>query len=76
MPIQHLLEEASFDPEEIRRLTIAYEATLELLRLIDRADPVCELIAAKIIKVYREGERDPARICARAIKDLGIPMPE
>jgi hypothetical protein len=71
-----LLQEASFGPEEIKGLTLAYEATLALLHLKDGTDPVCELIAAKIIKVYREGERDPARICARAIKDLGIPMPE
>ena len=76
MPIQRLLEEASFDPEEIRRLTLAYEATLALLVLKDRTDPVCELIAAKIIKVYRDGERDPAHICVRAIKELGIPVPE
>jgi hypothetical protein len=49
---------------------------LKLLRLHDRTDPVCELIAAKIVQVFRMGERDPARICARAIKELGIPMPE
>jgi hypothetical protein len=47
-----------------------------MLRIMDRTDPVCELIVRKIIKVYRLGESDPARICARAIKELGIPMPE
>jgi hypothetical protein len=73
--IQRLLQQASFGPAEISVLTNAYEATLELLRLRDRADPLCELIAAKIILVYRTGERDPAKICARAIKELGIPMP-
>jgi hypothetical protein len=71
--IQRLLREASFGPDDIRRLTAAYEGTLDLLRLLDRTDPVTELIAAKIIQVYRMGERDPPRICARA---LGIPMPE
>jgi hypothetical protein len=74
--IQRLLREASFGPDDIRRLTAAYEGTLDLLRLLDRTDPVTELIAAKIIQVYRMGERDPPRICARAIKELGIPMPE
>lgn len=76
MPILRHLQEESFGPDEIKVLTAAYEAALELLRLKDRTDPVCELIAEKIIKVYRLGETDPARICARAIKDLGIPMPE
>jgi hypothetical protein len=74
--IQRLLREASFGPDDIRLLTAAYEGTLDLLRLLDRTDPVTELIAAKIIQVYRMGERDPPRICARAIKELGIPMPE
>lgn len=76
MPIQRLLQEASFDPEDVRRLISAYEAALELLQLRDRADPVCELVAAKIIQVYRKGERDPPHICATAIEELGIPMPE
>jgi hypothetical protein len=74
--IQRLLREASFGPDDIRRLTAAYEGTLDLLRLQDRTDPVTELIAAKVIQVYRMGEQDPPRICARAIKELGIPMPE
>jgi hypothetical protein len=74
--IQRLLREASFGPDDIRRLTAAYEGTLDLLRLLDRTDPVTELIAAKVIQVYRMGEQDPPRICARAIKELGIPMPE
>ena len=76
MPLQRLLQQASFGPAEISALTRAYEAALDLLRLKDRTDPVCELIAAKIILVYRIGERDPAKICARAIKELGIPMPD
>jgi hypothetical protein len=76
VPIHRLLQEASFGPEEVRRLSSAYDAALRLLRLTDRTDPVCELVAAKIIQVYRLGEGDPAHICARAIKELGIPMPE
>ena len=67
--------EASFGPEDVRRLVSAYEAALELLRLRDRADSVCELVVAKLIQVYRKGERDPPRICATAITELGIPIP-
>lgn len=76
MAIQRLLREGSFDPEDIRRLTAAYEGALELLRLQDRSDPVTELIAAKIIQVFRSGEFDPPRLCARALKELGIPIPD
>lgn len=74
--IQRLLREGSFDPEDIRRLTAAYESALELLRLQDRSDPITELIAAKIIQVFRLGEVDPPRIRARALKELGVPIPD
>jgi len=76
VPIHRFLREGSFRPDEIVRLTSAFDAALQLLHLKDRADPVCELVAAKIIQVYRTGELDPPRICARAIKELGIPVPE
>ena len=76
MPINRFLREASFEPNEVSLLTSAFDAALELLRLKDRSDPICELVAAKIIQIYRMGERDPAKICARAIKELGVPVPE
>jgi len=75
MPINKLAAEAAFGPDEIARLAKAYEAALELLRLKDRDDPITELVAKKIIEVARAGERDPPRICARALKELGIPLP-
>jgi len=76
MPLQRLLGEAVFPPEDIARITQAYEAALQLLRLTDRHDPVTEIVAKKIIEVTRAGERDPPKICARAIKELGIPLPD
>jgi hypothetical protein len=74
MAIYRLLQEAAFAPEDINRMTAAYEAALRLLRLTDRTDPVTEIVAKKIIEVTRTGEHDPPRICARALKELGIPL--
>ena len=74
--IYRLLNEAAFGPEDIRRMGAAYEAALQLLQLKDRNDPVTELVAAKIIQIFRLGEIDPPRICARALKELGVPIPE
>ncbi len=76
MAIYSILHEAGFSPEDFNRMTVAYESALRLLRLDDRHDPVTELIAKKIIEVRRSGEYDPAHICARAIKELGIPIPD
>ena len=49
---------------------------MQLLRLVDRTDPVTELVAQKILEVARSGVHDPAHICARALKELGIPIPD
>jgi hypothetical protein len=45
-------------------------------RLDDRADPITEIIATKVIEVFQSGERDPTEICNRTIKELGIPILE
>ena len=37
-------------PEEIAVLTEAYEATLKKLRLVDRSDPITQLIAKRSSK--------------------------
>jgi hypothetical protein len=76
MAICRLIREAAFEQADINQMTAAYEAALEALRLVDRDDPVTELIAKKIIDIVRSGEHDPPRICARAIKELGVPLPE
>jgi hypothetical protein len=76
MAIHQLLREASFSPEETDRTIAAYDAALILLHLTDGADPVAELVARKIIEIVRGGEYDPPRICARTLKELGVPLPE
>jgi len=69
--IYRLLQHSVFGPEEVARLGDAYEQALKALRLVDRNDPVSELVAKKIIDVARTGETDPARISALAIQALG-----
>jgi hypothetical protein len=59
-----------FGPDEITVLTTAFEDTLRALRLADRADPVTEIIAKKIIELAQQGERDPVRLRERAIQFL------
>jgi hypothetical protein len=76
MTIRRLLQESSFDQDEVGRMVQAYEAALTLLHLKDREDPVTEVVAGKIIQIYKTGEHDPPRLCARAVKELGIPLPK
>jgi hypothetical protein len=63
-------------PEDAAALGTAYEAILVVLSLDDRADPITEIIATKVIEVFQSGERDPTNICNRTIKELGIPVLE
>jgi hypothetical protein len=65
------LREASFGPEETARMAAAYEAALEKLGLVDCADSMTELIAAKIIEIARNGKQRAEAICDQALKELG-----
>lgn len=76
MAIYRLFQEGKFGPDDIERMSKAYEAAFELLHIPSRTEPLSEVIAAKIIQVYRTGERDPPRLCARAIRELGVPLPD
>jgi hypothetical protein len=73
VPIYRLLQNVPLGPEEIRRLTDAYEHTLSVLSVKDRNDPLAEFIARKIIEIGQTGLKDPTQISARAIEELGLP---
>lgn len=67
MAIYRLLQNSAFGPEEIDRMTTAYEEALRVLGLTDRADPMTEILAKKIVEIAQTGERDPMRICTGAV---------
>jgi hypothetical protein len=46
------------------------EAALSKLGLVDRTDPATMAVAKLIIEFAKEGERDPERLCALALKQL------
>jgi hypothetical protein len=70
MPIRRLLETSSSSPEEISRLVAAYEQTLRALNLVDRNDPIAEIVARKVIEIANDGG-DALQISNLAIKALG-----
>jgi hypothetical protein len=73
LAIHRLLQNSAFEPEDISRLTTAYERALKQLRLEDRNDPLTETIARHIIEAAQNGEKDPERICALALQQLDTP---
>jgi hypothetical protein len=70
MPINQMIDSAAFDPAAVTALTNAYEEACAILRLIDRTDPLAEVVAKKIIEHARRGERDPKRLREGVLKEL------
>jgi hypothetical protein len=72
--INRMLRETGdvFEPEVIARLTVAYKATLDLLRLADREDTGTLMVAKRIIDLATQGERDPERLMAATIEVLPL----
>lgn len=73
MPLDRLLREGKIKPEQVERLTRAFTATLKSLSLVDRNDPICDIVARKIIEIDSSGTHDPREIAKIAARDLGAP---
>ena len=70
MAILRLLQNSQIAAEDMAPLVAAYEKTLRAVYLVDRSDPITELVARKVIEINQSGVRDPARISRLAIKAL------
>ena len=71
VPIGVLLHGSGlFEPDDIEKLTAAFELALSKLELPDRHDPLAVVLAKSIIEVAKNGERDPDKLCDEAFKIL------
>ena len=71
MPIRPFLkDDHSFGPEDIAKMSAAFESALRKLGLGDRSDPGATAVAKLIIEFAKAGERDPERLCALALQKL------
>ena len=73
MTIYRLSERQAFDPETVEILAAAYEAALKLLRISNTDNAINETIAQRIIDIAQKGVRDPAKLCAAALKGFDVP---
>ncbi len=71
MSINDLLKRRGIGPEDSERLKQAFSLAVNGLYLVDRNDPICEMVARKVIEIGLNGTRDPQEIAALAIKQLG-----
>jgi hypothetical protein len=70
MPINRLLD-SEVDTDEAELLNQAFDLALRSLGLVDRNDPITELVAEKVIEVHELGVNDPAEIADIAVKRIG-----
>jgi hypothetical protein len=71
MPLSRLLKDSELTTPDIERLNKAYTFALRSLSLVDRNDPLTEIIARKIVEIGAN-VHDPAEIAEMAIKGLRI----
>ena len=61
-----------------QRLNRAYRDVLRSLHLVDRNDPIAEIVAKTVIEIGATGVREPSEISKIALKrlaNLGRPLP-
>jgi hypothetical protein len=73
MPVYRLVQAAVFDPDTVQSMVSAYEDSLRMLQLIDRADLLTETVARKVIDVTQGGVRDSAAIRRYVLRAFGKP---
>jgi hypothetical protein len=62
MPLTPYLKEAAFEPTAIKAMNAAFEAVCKSLQLVNRDDPISQIVARKIIDIATTGELDPQRM--------------
>jgi hypothetical protein len=73
MPITRLLSDIELTPEQRRVLERAFDNTLRKIGLVDRDDPICALIAQRMIDVHRRGVTDALALSETTIRELNMP---
>ena len=58
MPINRLLKDKR-TPEEIELLNEAFNHALNLLGVVDRNDPLCDMVAREVVEVGTTGISEP-----------------
>lgn len=72
MPIDRLLKDGAYTPDQINLLNRAFDLALHSLSLVDRNDRLCEMVARKIIAIGVDGTSNPREIAEKAVKQIGL----
>jgi hypothetical protein len=70
MPINRFLKDKR--TEDIELLNQAFNHALNLLGVVDRDDPFCELVARTVIEVGTTGVSEPRAIAEMVVVRIGL----
>ena len=73
MPVRAHLSGGTFEPEDIQAMSLAFEELCKALEIQTGATREREAVAVRIIELCRRGERRPARLAERVLKEAGLP---
>ena len=71
MPIARLLTDGNLTSEQRHVLELAFNNTLDKLNLVDRNDPICQILARKVIEIGSSGATNAIAIAEIAYRQLG-----
>ena len=72
MPIRQFANVGAFDPEAIRRMSLALDDVCAELGLRTKDDPATRLVASKIIKFAKRGILDRAKLRVLTLKEFKL----
>ena len=70
MPIIPFLRGQAFDPELIEAMSTAFTKACDTLGLVDRADPVTDLVARQIIELAERGIHAQTELYFMTLKEF------
>jgi len=59
-------------PEEIELLNKAFNHALNLLGVVDRNDPLCDMVAREVIEVGAPGISEPREVAEMPVTRIGL----
>ena len=72
MSIPRSLTHGGLTTEQRHIFELAFNQTLRKLNLVDRNDPLCEIVAGKIIDIWNSGVTNAVAIAEIAFRELNL----
>ncbi|WP_143130579.1 hypothetical protein [Bradyrhizobium arachidis] len=74
MPISRLIANIDLTREQEHVLELAFNHALRKLDLVDRSDPICDLVAKRMIGIHRRGVSDAVALAEMTVREIRAPL--